>query len=237
MPARRPSSAVIAELSALVTDLQRNPPDVDQGLAELIETAPELIPGAQYAGITLADRSAGISTPAATHLYPVLLDKIQQQHQEGPCLSAAWEHHIIRIDDLAPETRWPHYAQEAMAETPIRSVLSFELSVTSNSLSALNFHAEQPRAFDDESIELGLIFATHTALAWTMLRRDEQFRSALASRDIIGQAKGILMERFNHDAVAAFNLLTRLSQQTNTKLADLAQRLVDLEHPAPQLRT
>jgi hypothetical protein len=234
MPARRPRSAVIAELTALVTDLQRNPPDVDQGLAELIETAPQVIPGAQYAGITLADRSAGISTPAATHPYPVVLDKIQQQQQEGPCLSAAWEHHIIRIDDLVAEPRWPRFAHEAIAETPIRSVLSFELSVTSDSLSALNFHAEQPKAFDDESIELGLIFATHTALAWTMLRRDEQFRSALASRDIIGQAKGILMERFNLDAMAAFNLLIRFSQQTNTKLAHLAQRLVDVEHPALQ---
>jgi ANTAR domain-containing protein/GAF domain-containing protein len=236
MPASRPSSAISAELTALVTDLQRNPPDVDQCLAEVIETAPQVVPGAQYAGITLAHRLAGISTPAATHRYPVLLDKIQQQHQEGPCLSVAWEHHIMRIDDLAAETRWPRYARQAVAETPIRSILSFELSVTSHSLSALNFQAEQPRAFDHESVELGLIFATHTALAWTMLRRDEQFRSALASRDIIGQAKGMLMERFNLDAVAAFNLLTRLSQQTNAKVVDLAQRLVDLEHPAPQRR-
>ena len=101
-----------------------------------------MVPGLQYAGITLAHRLAGISTPAATHRYPVLLDKLQQLHQEGPCLSAAWEHHIMRIDDLAAETRWPRYTQQAIAETPIRSILSFELSVTSESMSAVNFQAE-----------------------------------------------------------------------------------------------
>ena len=70
-----------------------------------------------------------------------------------------------------------------------------------------------------------MIFATHTALAWNMLRRDEQFRSALASRDVIGQAKGMLMERFGIDAVRAFDLLKRLSQDSNTPLHEVAERL------------
>ncbi|GAB1814629.1 GAF and ANTAR domain-containing protein [Mycobacterium sp. MUNTM1] len=232
MTDNRPSSGLIAELADLVNEAQSNPVDVDQALSELLESVAQFVPGVQYAGITLASRSSGISTAAATHRYPVLLDKLQQQHQEGPCLTAAWEQHVIRIDDLASETRWPRYAEDAVAQTPIRSIMSFELSVTSDTLSALNVYAEQPRAFDHESVELGLIVATHTALAWKMLRRDEQFRSALASRDIIGQAKGILMERFNLDSVAAFSLLTRLSQKTNTKIADLAQRLIDVEHPS-----
>jgi AmiR/NasT family two-component response regulator len=64
-----------------------------------------------------------------------------------------------------------------------------------------------------------------------MMRRQEEFRSALASRDIIGQAKGVIMERFNLDAVEAFDLLTRLSQQSNTKLTDIAKALIENEHP------
>jgi hypothetical protein len=229
----RPSNAIIAQLAALVSELQRNPVDADQALTELIESAPQFVPGAQYAAITLASQSSGISTPAATHRYPAVLDKIQQQHQDGPCLSAAWEHHVIRIDDLAAETRWPRYTQDAVDQTPIRSILAFELAVSSDSLSALNFYADRPQAFDEESVELGWIFATHTALTWRMLRRDEQFQSELASRDMIGQAKGILMERFNIDAVAAFDLLTRFSQETDTKIVDIAQWLIE-QPPSPR---
>ena len=84
----------------------------------------------------------------------------------------------------------------------------------------------------------GLIFATHTALAWNMLRRDEQFRSALASRDVIGQAKGMLMERFGIDAVRAFDLLKRLSQDSNTPLHEVAERLTSSgRHSADQPST
>ncbi|HME79751.1 MAG TPA: ANTAR domain-containing protein [Mycobacterium sp.] len=95
----------------------------------------------------------------------------------------------------------------------------------------MSFYTEQPNVFDDEVAELGLILATHTALAWNTLRRDEQFRSALASRDIIGQAKGMMMGRFNIDAVQAFELLKRLSQSSNTPLALVARQLVEAEHP------
>ncbi len=98
-------------------------------------------------------------------------------------------------------------------------------------MSALNFYAESPNAFDEESVELGLIFATHTALVWSLLRRDEQLRSALVSRDVIGQAKGIVMERFDTDAVHAFELLKTLSQTSNVPVAEIARRLVNADHP------
>ncbi|AFC55572.1 ANTAR domain-containing protein [Mycobacterium paraintracellulare] len=75
------------------------------------------------------------------------------------------------------------------------------------------------------------MFATHIALGWSMMRRNDQFRSALASRDIIGQAKGVIMERFGIDAVEAFQLLTRVSQQSNIKLIEIARALIESEHP------
>ena len=78
---------------------------------------------------------------------------------------------------------------------------------------------------------MGLIFATHTALVWNMMRRDQQFRSALVSRDIIGQAKGRLMERFDIDAAEAFELLRQLSQESNTPIAHIAQRVVTGDRP------
>lgn len=163
---------------------------------------------------------------AATHRYPTLLDDIQREFAEGPCVSAAWTHQIIHIEDLAAEDRWPKYRAAAMERTPVRSVVSYRLFGDDRQSAALNLYAESAGAFDEESVELGLVYAAHTSVAWNSMRREQQFRSALASRDVIGQAKGMLMERFNIDAVAAFELLRRLSQESNTRLADIAERLV-----------
>jgi AmiR/NasT family two-component response regulator len=93
------------------------------------------------------------------------------------------------------------------------------------SAATLNFYAESPDVFDDKSVNLGLIFATHAALVWNMMRRDQQFRVALVSRDIIGQAKGRLMERFDIDAAEAFEMLKRMSHDANTPIAQVAQRV------------
>jgi hypothetical protein len=109
--------------------------------------------------------------------------------------------------------------------------LSFPLTGDTQTVGALNFYAERADAFNAESLEMGRFFATHTALAWNMVRRDGQFRSALASRDIIGQAKGRLMERFHITAVAAFQLIKRLSQESNTPVAEVARRLVEADYP------
>lgn len=218
---------IVAQLAALVGEQQRSDSPMASGLGELVASAAQHVPGAQFAGMTVASRTQGISTAAATSTYARILDEIQQRHQEGPCLSAAWEHHTVRIDDVETERRWPRYRIDALAETPVRSVLAIEVFVSDDSLGALNFYSEHPRTFEQESTELGVIFAAHIALAWNMFRRNAQFRSALASRDLIGQAKGIIMNEFNIDAVRAFELLTRLSQESNTKLVDIAQQIID----------
>ena len=227
MAASRPS-VLIREVADLVQSLQRREDtDVDAVLAELTQSAVHAMPAAQHAGITVASRNGKVRTAAATDRYPLLLDEIQQRCGQGPCLSAAWEQHVIRIHDMADENRWPVYCREAVEETPVRSVISFQVFADRHEMGALNFYADRRAAFDDDAAEIGLILATHTAVAWTMVRRDEQFRSALASRDIIGQAKGMLMERFKIDAVQAFELLKRLSQSSNTPLAAVALQLVE----------
>lgn len=214
-----------------VDDLQRRGEmDLESALREVNVSSVASVPGARYGGITLVEDN-GVSTLAATHDYATVLDDIQRDVNEGPCLSAAWDQHTIRIDDLTSETRWPRYRDAAVERTPVRSVISFRLFQEGSALAALNFYAESEGVFDDESVEIGLIFAAHTTVAWNLMRREHQFQSALASRDVIGQAKGVLMERFSIDAAAAFELLRKLSQQSNTKLADVAERLIALDHP------
>lgn len=219
-------SVDIAALAALVADQQRRESSVETALNELVLSAARQLPGADHAGITVASTRDGIRNAATTSPYPALLDEIQQRHRDGPCVTAAWDHHMIYVADMATEPRWPLYTRDVLAATPILSVLSFEVFVDGEAAGALNFYAEHAHAFGADAKELGLIFATHAALAWQTSQRSAQFRSALASRDVIGQAKGMLMERFDIDAVHAFDLLARLSQESNVKLVDIAERLV-----------
>jgi ANTAR domain/GAF domain len=223
----------IADLAREMHD--RPAGEVDAVVGKLTAHAARDIPGADYAGISVVTGRRNVETKTSTHEYPRILDDIQQRHLQGPCLVALWEHQTVRVDDLERDTRWPAYQREAVAATPIRSVLSFQLFTTHQSMGVLNLYGEQPHAFTAEAEDIGLVFATHTALAWDTVRREDQFRSALASRDIIGQAKGMIMERFGTDAVEAFELLKRLSQEANTPLADIAHKLATVEqerHPA-----
>lgn len=225
------TNVIIAQLAELVASLERDEADTAAGLLELVASGAAHVTGAQYVGFTLIEGGKTVTNVVTTHRYPELLDAVQNEYQEGPCVAAASQHHIMHVADLSADERWPRYQQYALTETPIRSMLSFELFVDGDATAALNFYAERPHAFTEDAVELGGVFASHVALAWSMMRRQDQFRSALATRDIIGQAKGIVMERFNLDADEAFELLSHLSQQSNTKLHDLAHALVDSEHP------
>jgi hypothetical protein len=204
----------------------RSEADSDTVLAELAEHAAVEVPGAQYAGITLTRNAKNIETPAATHMYPVLLDKIQQRHRQGPCLTAAWQEKIVEVPDLENDERFPLYRRDALAETPIRSIMAFQMFIADENMGALNVYAEKPNAFDAASRAIGLVFAAHTSVAWNTARREDQFRRALASRDVIGQAKGMVMERYGVDAVQAFDLLRKLSQDSNVPLIRIATDLV-----------
>jgi GAF domain-containing protein len=204
----------------------RSDTDSETVIAELAEHAAIEIPGAEYAGITITRTGKHIETPAATHMYPMLLDKIQQRHAEGPCLSAAWEEKTVHVADLETDERFPLYRQDALAETPIRSIMAFQLFIAGETMGALNVYAETPNVFDDESRNIGLVFAAHSSVAWNSARREEQFKKALASRDVIGQAKGMIMERYGVNAVQAFDLLRKLSQDSNVPLIKVATDLV-----------
>jgi GAF domain-containing protein len=191
------------------------------------------IPGAQYAGITVIKKHSHVQTRATTHRYPTLLDEIQQRHMQGPCLAAQWEQHTMRIPDLTAETRWPAYCRDAVQETPVRSILSFELFTEGQMMGALNIYADEAHAFARKTEEVGTVFATHAALAWRSVRKEHEFINALASRDIIGQAKGMIMERYRIDAEQAFDMLKRLSQDSNTPLVRVAQSLVTVKFDDP----
>jgi GAF domain-containing protein len=219
--------AVHLRIAEIVQQLYSRPDtDSETVIAELAEHAAVEIPGAQYAGVTVTRNAKHIDTPAATHKWPILLDEIQQRHREGPCLTAAWEERTVYVADLETDGRFPLYSRDALEQTPIRSIMAFQMFIAGETMGALNVYAEQPNAFGSASRDIGLVFAAHSSVAWNAARRDEQFKRALASRDVIGQAKGMIMERYGVDAVQAFEVLRKLSQDSNVALVQVAADLV-----------
>jgi GAF domain-containing protein len=139
-------------------------------------------------------RRREVETPAATDPLVNDVDQAQYETGQGPCLDAIHEQRIVRAPVLATDRRWPRFAERATA-IGVRSMLSFRLYVLDGNLGALNLYALTPNAFDDESEHVGALFAAHAAIAMASAQREQNLVQAVSVRDLIGQAKGILMER------------------------------------------
>ena len=202
------------------------PADLDETLRGVTAAAVELVEGADCADILIVTGRKHFHSLAATSELAEHLDDLQEQFGEGPCLDASFKYLVVRSDDLRTETRWPRFAKAAV-EAGVLGALSFQLYLDQESMGALNMFSSRSDAFGPVAEATAEVLAAHAAMAMSAARSQGQFASALATRDIIGQAKGMIMERFGIDAVAAFELLRKLSQDSNVTLAVVAQRLVD----------
>jgi GAF domain-containing protein len=215
----------LGEIMAQVArSLQEEHGDVGGTLQAITHAAVGSVPGTDQVGVTLVLQRRKVESRAPTSELPREMDRAQQRLGEGPCLDAVFEQRTVRIDDLRNEDRWPRFAAEA-TRLGVRSMLSFQLFVTGGNLGALNLYSLRPCAFDEESESIGLVFASHAAIALAGAQQEEHLRVALASRDLIGQAKGILMNQFKLTANQAFHVLVRTSSHTNRKLSDVAEEL------------
>jgi hypothetical protein len=199
--------------------------DVGATLQAITSTAVGAIPGAEESTIAYITGRRSVEPRAATSDLPRRIDEIQNRLQEGPCLDSIWEEKTVRVEDMRNEPRWPRYAAEA-ARLGVLSSVSFQLFVEGDNLGALNVYARRPHAFGEESEDVGLVFAAHAAVGLSGAQNEDHLRRAVFSRDLIGQAKGILMERYKLTADQAFGVLTRVSQETNRKIVDIAEELV-----------
>ncbi|KUH86978.1 MULTISPECIES: GAF and ANTAR domain-containing protein [unclassified Mycobacterium] len=229
----QPRTHELAERMAELARASAPPRTVDQVLEDVTATAKELIPGADTVGVLLVARGGKFESLAGTSDLPHELDELQMQFGEGPCVQAALNESILRTDDFRSEERWPRYAAAAV-ERNIFSGLSVKLYTAERTAGALNMFSTKPRAFDAADETIGAILAAHAAAALLASREGEQLKSAMSTRDRIGQAKGIIMERYGVDEMRAFEMLKQLSQDSNVKLADIAQRVIDTRHGAEQ---
>jgi GAF domain-containing protein len=194
-------------------------------LQAIASTAVQAVDAAQDAGLILVIRGELIPQ-ATTGRPPQLLDQLQQKLKDGPCLRAAQEQAVIRIDDMRRDSRWPGFAEKA-ENLGVRSMLCVPLGLHERLLGTLSLYSPKAAAFGDQDERVTRLFATLAAIALAEAQRTDQLHAALDNRDVIGQAKGILMERHRVSSEVAFDLLSRASQQVNKKLATVARHLAE----------
>lgn len=201
-------------------------PDSPRTLQCLVEIAPEFFDACDFVGVSLVEKDR-IRTPAATNERLRELDEAQYEMGQGPCHDAIRSNAIVVVDDLAADPRWPRWGRVMVDELGIRSSLSFRLFTRPDrTWGALNVYSRTPSAFTDEDVEHGQAIAAMSAVALARSINDEQLAGAIETRTVIGQAVGMVMERYDLDEERAFNVLRRISSHENIKLRDVAAQLV-----------
>jgi GAF domain-containing protein len=202
-----------------------------EALDRVVSAAVSTLDGCDSAGVFVVD-GREVRTVASTDAGVVELDRVQERLGEGPCLDAARSAGVVYVADLSDDDRYRRFG-DAAANAGIRTVLACPL--TSNGIrGALNIYARLPNAFGATDRAKGAILGALAGGAIGASARQADLRSqnvnlqnALVSREVIGQAQGILMERERVSADQAFDILRRASQHLNEKLRDVAQHLID----------
>ena len=223
------------DFSALLGSVAREllaEPDVQQTLQRAVELAAEHLTtghlnGEGYASVSLVRDRRQIETSASSHERATRADQLQYELKQGPCLDAIWEHETFQIEDFTTEARYPTWSRLVAEDTGIRSSLSFQLFTSRDSLGGLNLYSPHPRGFDEQDRAEGLVFAAHAAVALHSAQTEEQLRSAITAGTPIGAAQGVLVERHKMTPERAFEILRRVSHDSNVKVRVVAQRLID----------
>jgi GAF domain-containing protein len=201
----------------------------DDALAAIAQVAHKLLPTCIAASVTVAERGQMRTAVSSAELADIL-DEAQYDTREGPCLDAIRSRSMIPVHEFAEESRWPGFV-ERVRQTPVQSSLSHPLIVGDEAIGALNLYSDAPSGLLT-SVESSSAFARSAAvpLANAMaFHRAAELSShlsvALEHRDVIGQAKGLLMASEGVTADEAFDLLRERSQRSNRKLYDLAKEM------------
>jgi hypothetical protein len=235
-----PDTDLSADLARMATALF-SAGSATETLTMVVDLAVNTIEGCDAAGVFLVV-DGEVTTPVCTDALAAEVDGLQHHFNEGPCLAAMAQGVTLYAEDLADDARWPAFGPAATA-AGVRSLLALPL-LAPGVPGALNLYARYPRAFGVIDRGKALLLAGLAGLAYSSMRThedDEQratnLHAALSTREVIGQAQGILMEREHLSSHEAFDILRRASQHLNLKLRDVAQQLVDTgERPDTGLR-
>ena len=200
--------------------------DLAGTLDAIVRTVGECLPGIDHAGIAVVHPDGRVETLAASDDLVRDLDGMQYELGEGPCLSALFEEPVVTVRDARHEQRWPGFMPGAV-ERGVTGQMGLRLFVPGRTLGGLNLYSTREDGIDPAVEPTAQLFATHAALALGHVRHEEDLNSALHTRKVIGQAVGILMERYELDEDRAFHYLAQVSQQGGTDLRTMAVEVVD----------
>lgn len=200
---------------------------LEETLAAIVASAVRLIDQCDYAGVSLVEEDRSVTTRASSDHLALLVDEMQYETGEGPCLDAIAHRELVSVEDLAMDVRWPSFSARAAGQSGILSILCLPLFVEERSMGALNLYSVSARAFSDESRAVASVFAAHSSVAVIMAERMTHLQSALRSRATIEQAKGVIMATTRCTPDQAFDLLRQQSQALNEKLRDIAAEIIE----------
>ena len=198
--------------------------DPQATLQRIVSLAVKTIESCEHAGISVVEGKI-VTSPASSDEVPAIVDRIQSETGEGPCVDAIREHQVFQTGNLSEERRWPMFTRRAIAESGIESVLSLRL-FANETMGSLNLYSTQIDAFDDRDVAVATVFAAHAAVAWSTSQAIENLKVGLVTRQLVGQAVGLLMVRQNMSDSDALDALKRASQRLNIKLREVAERIV-----------
>jgi GAF domain-containing protein len=210
----------------LVRTLRVPANDADDLVSRIVGEAVRLVPPARHAGVIVTDPDKNLRTVFASDPVPRQLDALQMQAGTGPCLTAARKQIVVRMHDITADTRWPEFCRAAES-CDVGSMLCVPLFIDEQLLGTLSFYGAQPDVFRDDAEPMARLLATLAAVALADSFQRERIERALRNRDLIGQAKGILMSRYGLQADKAFEMLRVHSQRTNSKLVAVAEKVVE----------
>ena len=223
------AAAFFARVSRELSEQSGEEPTIEQITARAVE----VVPACQECSLSLRMRKGQIETAASTSSAADQADALQYELSEGPCVDAIWDAESHNVHDTETDQRWPRWGP-AVAELGFRSILAVRLTFAGETIGALNLYSKEPQAFDDENVDLALVYTSHAATALSTARALSGLQTALQSRHLIGVAQGILMQRFHIDMDTALEVLRRYSSHTNVKMREVAQMVVD-ERRLPEI--
>jgi transcriptional regulator with GAF, ATPase, and Fis domain len=183
------------------------------------------VTGCDCAGVVLVQHGKDPQTAGVTDPRVKRADQLQFEYGEGPCVPVSSEHHNVLVCDTVVDRRWPQWSPR-VAELGLRSVLTVRLFTNRSTLGALNLYRIRPDQFTAADDATARVLGRHAAVAIATVQHASTLAQAMKARTLIGQAQGLLMERFAIDADQAFAVLRRCSQNNNVKLRKVADQLV-----------
>lgn len=217
---------LIATALAEAAKAINRPRSLDETLEAIVRAAQQTVPGFEHAGISVVHRNGKIETRIGTAPLVWELDALQYEHREGPCFDALHTHDpVLVMEDAETEPRWSRYLPPAR-EKGLRSQLGLRVYIDDKTIGALNLYSMNP-GVDPDAVQVAELFATHAGIALGRARYEHQLSESVSSRQAIGTAVGIVMERYQITEDRAFQFLTRASMAANVKLRLIAQDIVE----------